>query len=210
MHKAYLYIYLAAVVAGQDWQTGWLDWLWFDFDWTFFNLINLLSFTLHFPTKYKSPAMPTFAITQTKFNTNYNGSHTATATATAAAATATVIPCKWYPYGHRLVNGINCDLLPFLRKHFANETDTSSVSARLESARNAAPGSRQPTGKLALPVAHIYHILRRLMVVIKMLSAQHLPHWHLLANQKWSTHVAICPRSTPRDVQRNWMPAINT
>lgn len=109
-----------------------------------------MSFTLHFPTKYKSPAMPTFAITQTKFNTNYNGSHTATAIATAAAATATVIPCKWYPYGHRLVNGINCDLLPFLRKHFANETDTSSVSARLESARNAAPGSRQPTGKLAV------------------------------------------------------------
>lgn len=111
--------------------------------------------------------------------------------------------CKW----HQLRP------LAFLRKHFANETDTSSVSCRtscqlpVASCQWAVAGCQIVVPQLLVqwPLAdaacHIYHILRRLMAVIKMLSAPHLPHCHLLATRKWSTHVpAVYARKTHGEI----------
>lgn len=88
-----------------------------------------------------------------------------------------------YGHGNRLVNGINCDLLAFLRKNFANETDTSSVKTRSGSNCHRFGLRSVASGQWQWWQQHLPHS-GQLMAAIKLLSTKHLPHWHLLAESR--------------------------
>jgi len=106
----------------------------------------------------------------------------------------------WYGHGNRLVNGINCDLLAFLRKHFANETDTSSVKTRSGSSCHRFGLRSVASGQWQWQFGAAFTTLRPTYGSHKNVKHKTFATLAPFARKqkKWSTHVANAPG-------RNWM-----